>query len=177
MANKKKKGRWAYLEDFQKSLAGEYVYTGDYYAYQEQGKSRRQALAELWLLCIPLAAAALGAGCIPDLWENRPYLILPYAAGLVAAASLLWGLWGLSTGGDPLRAYVYRKTVCRLPVRATVTAVCAGLTLVGTLCAAVLTKIEGEQASFLLLFGLESVVFLAAIGTNWKVKKLIWSKR
>lgn len=175
--DREKKGRRAYLEDFQKNVAGEYVYTGEYYVYQERGKSRRRALAELWLLCGLLAAAAVGAGCVPDLWMGRPYLILPYAAGLAAAASLCWGLGRLSAGGDPLRAYVYQQTVCKLPVRAAVTAVCAGLTLAGTLCAVIFTKTDGEKLNFLLFFGLEFVVFSAAMGTKMKLSKLVWSKR
>jgi hypothetical protein len=42
MADKKKKGRRAYLSDYVLDVSGEYIYTGDYYIADTQGKDYKR---------------------------------------------------------------------------------------------------------------------------------------
>ncbi|MGM9537966.1 MAG: hypothetical protein ACI3VN_06500, partial [Candidatus Onthomonas sp.] len=156
MEEKKRQGRRSYLNDFQQNAAGEYLYTGAHYTFVEQGKNRRRFLTELWLLCGVALAAAVAGGCIPGSGMDQCfYVMLPYAAGLVGAISLCWGLGRLTAGGDPLRAYVYEQTVEKLPGRAMVTAVMAGLTLLGSLVRLILSGFSGKVWGSLLFFALE----------------------
>ena len=88
---KKRRGRRAYLEDFQKTATGEYVYTGKLHYYETQGLERRQALLRLWLLTGAIAAAVVVSGCVPAAgMSNTFYVLLPYAGALLSAASVVW---------------------------------------------------------------------------------------
>ena len=42
--NKKKKGRRAYLDDFQTTVSGEMIYCGAYYGFQGGDRARRRFL-------------------------------------------------------------------------------------------------------------------------------------
>ena len=91
---KKRRGRRAYLEDFQKTATGEYVYTGKLHYYETQGLERRQALLRLWLLTGAIAAAVVVSGCVPAAgMSNTFYVLLPYAGALLSAASVYGGDW------------------------------------------------------------------------------------
>ena len=53
---KKRRGRRAYLDDFQKTASGEYVYNGKMHYYQSEHMGRKKAIFVLWLLIPPLKA-------------------------------------------------------------------------------------------------------------------------
>ena len=129
---KKRRGRRAYLEDFQKTATGEYVYTGKLHYYETQGLERRQALLRLWLLTGAIAAAVVVSGCVPAAgMSNTFYVLLPYAGALLSAASVVWLMCRLAAGGDPLRHYVYTATVAQMRVRGRLVLIFSALTLVG----------------------------------------------
>lgn len=111
---KKKKGRRAYLEHFQKE-GKDYVYKGESVDWPAGGMTRKRALLELWL-CIGLGAVCAAAGgCIPGTGVgNCAYVLLPYMVWLMLEVSMLWSLCRLSAAKSPLRDYVYRQTVARL---------------------------------------------------------------
>ena len=63
---KKKKGRRAYLNDFQKNGAGGYVYKGDLYQYTDGEKQRKKDLLTLMgLVRLAAVIVAIAAGCLP----------------------------------------------------------------------------------------------------------------
>ena len=100
---KKRRGRRAHLDDFQKTATGDYIYTGQLHPFKPGAFTRRQALLRLWLAAAGLAAVLVAAGCIPVAgMRNTFYVILPYAASLLAAASVVWLMCRLTAGGDPL---------------------------------------------------------------------------
>ncbi|MCC8182312.1 MAG: hypothetical protein LIO45_04970 [Clostridiales bacterium] len=174
---RRKWGVNAHTDEYQRTATGEYVYTGSYYAYQDRGKSRLRAMAELVALWAVSFAATVAAGCIPGTgMEDRAYAVLPYAVQLAASVSLGWGVLRLAAGGDPLRAYVYDETAGRIPRRAVVTAAGCALAALGELLGLLLA---GEGESFLPVicyFGLEILVFSGTILTKWKLSKLCWEK-
>ena len=177
MGEKKRRGRRDYLNDFRQNAAGEYLYTGEHYAFVEQGKSRRRFLIELWLLCGGALIAAVAAGCIPAAgMDSCFYVLIPYVVGLVAAVSLCWGLGRLTAGGDPLRAYVYQETVEKLPGRAALTAAAAGATLIGTAIRLILSGFDGKFWSSVLFLALEAAVLaLSLLAKRW-VQRQTWTK-
>lgn len=122
---KKRRNRRAYLDAFRRDAAGKYIYTGDVYRW---GTPRRPVLVRLWLYGIGTFAAELAAGCVPGtkieaLW----WVLIPYAAGLIFAGVLLWHIYELTDGGDPVPEFVWQKTAGRLPWFSVATAVCAGV--------------------------------------------------
>ena len=129
---KKRRGRRAHLDDFQKTASGDYVYSGKLHPFKPGVYTRKQALLRLWLAAAGLAAALAAAGCIPVAgMRNTFYVILPYAASLLAAVSVVWLMCRLTAGGDPLRDYVYAATVAQFRLRSTVTAVLCAAALAG----------------------------------------------
>ena len=70
MAEEKKKRphRRAYLNDFKRNVAGEYVYTGKHFRWQQEPKP---VLLRMWLQGGIAALAALANGCIPNTGMDR----------------------------------------------------------------------------------------------------------
>jgi len=175
MAEKKRKGRRAYLEDFKPNAAGEYIYYGAHYAW---GGGRKRTLARLWLLSAASFCVSLANGCIPGTgMDGRPYVVLPYVAALIGAFSQLWAVGRLSSGGDPLREYVYEATVKKLPLRAVLTAVCAGVAILGELAGVVLTQFSGGILFAILFMALETVVLAASFLLRRTILRLEWTKK
>lgn len=167
---KRRRGRWAYLEDFQQNVAGEYIYAGAHYAYADAaGRSRRRLLAGLWLSAVLAAAAIVAQGCIPAVgMRGCAYVVLPYAGALLSCCSLLWAIGRLSVNKEPLRAYIYKSTAAALPLRAILTACFTGATLLGD---CVFLAINGmpEPAPSLGFLGLGLLALLSTLlGLRWR---------
>ena len=160
MAEKKQKGRRAYLADFQRSASGEYIYTGATYAYSAvSGKTRKQTLIRLWLKGGAAFAAAVVQGFIPaGGMLNCVYVLLPFAAELLSACSVLWAIVRLTAGPEPIREYVYNASAAALPGRAVLTACFAAATLIGETVFLLLHAAERSAAGWLLC------VLMAAVG-------------
>lgn len=125
---KKKKGRRAYLDHFQKE-GNDYVYKGKSVDWPAGSMTRKRALLILWL-CIGLGAiCAVAGGCISGTgMGNCAYVLLPYMVWLMLQVSMLWSLCRLSAAKSPLRDYVYKATVVRLGGLGIAGAVSAGVT-------------------------------------------------
>lgn len=124
--------RRSYLNDFQPTVSGDYIYTGALYSWAEPGLARRRALIRLWLGAALPAMLIVAAGCIPvPGMQNCPYVLLPYAGALVSQAAVVWLMGRLSAGGERLRAYVYEATVGRFRVRGGCALCFTALTLAG----------------------------------------------
>lgn len=168
-----RRSRKSALEHYQVNAGGEYVYTGKYLRYQ--GESRRRALLTLWVICVPMAAAAVACGCIPAPgMVNTFYTLLPLMVELVLAVSCLWSLGQITAGGDPMKEYVYRDSVERLPGRLTATMVFAGLTAGCELL--YLIRNGGFGLEMGLVLGLQAVVFLLAMGAKSNISGMKWTE-
>lgn len=169
--------RRAYLDHFTKTASGEYVYAGGYYAFQDAGKSRKRALAELWICWGCATAAILAGGCIPAPGVGScAYVLIPYVAAVIAAFSMLWAVGQLTAGGDPLREYVYRDSVEKLPRRSLATAVCALLALAGE---GVYLALHSGQAGAAWGAGFLALMAVSAGAALWcrsAILRLKWTK-
>ena len=118
MADKKKKqaGRRAYLNDFHRDLTGAYIYDGSHFHFA--GDGWKQALLRLWALGIVLVVLVLAGGFSGETMAHCVFQILPYLMEVGAVGSVVWALVRLTSGGEKLRAYVYKATVQALPGRA-----------------------------------------------------------
>lgn len=178
MAEKKKNGKRAYLDAFQKNAEGKYEYKGELYRWQGTGQERKKALGKLWILCIGMLAALGIAGSVKAPGAlNCAYVILPYVAEFVAGISVFWGLCRLSAGGDSLRAYVYQAAVEKIPGRAVVTAIGAAAAFVGEIVFALRNGLDGKGAGFVVFLLLEGVIIILVL-LLWKsIRKMEWSKK
>lgn len=175
MAEKKRRGRRAYLSDFQPQLDGKYVYTGALHYYE--GADRKRSMALLWGLTAALAAGALVPGLVRAAgMDNHFYVILPWAAELMAAVSVVWAMCRLSVGGDPLRDYIFEATVAVLPLRAAISAGLAVLTLAGE-CVYLFLNGPGEKLpGTVALVAAQAVLVLSALGLRKAISGLRWSE-
>ena len=171
------KKRRSYLDHFHKNAAGEYIYSGEHYAYTTEKKPRRRALGELWVLCALAVATTLVGGCIPvPGLSGCAYVLIPYVVGVIASCSLIWTMGQLSAGGDPLREYVYLTTVKKLPHRTLITAAASCLAVLGE--AVYLLRIGGgEKTGLAVLFLVLEVVAAVSAALAWGCcKGLSWDK-
>lgn len=173
---KKRRGRRAYLEDFQKTASGEYVYTGTLHHYPDGGRfSRAQALARLWAAAAAMAALALLGGFLPAAgMQNTFYVILPWAAGLVSVGSVVWLMCRLTAGGNPLRDYVHAATVGRFGVRGGAVTACAALTAAGELLCLALQGAGGSLAASLVFLASQGLLFAAGLWWLRFTRRLEW---
>ena len=134
--NKKRGGRRAHLNDFHVNLAGDYVYTGAHYTYVDQGGGCSDAPAML----------------------NCWYVILPYICEAAAAVSVIWAVARLRKAEDPIREYVYKKSVQPLPHRAMLCMIFAGLGFVTMVLYLVMNGSGGRVASVIVYLALKALV-------------------
>lgn len=175
MAEKKYKGRKAYLNDFQKNENGEYVYQGNLYAWQGESSLLRKKLFLLWGIGIAMVGLLASSA-----WVDAPgatgtfYVVIPVCAALIFGVSMLWGLGRLTAGGNVLRAYVYEATVVQLPIRAMFTLVSAGAAIIGELLFLIINGSGEKLPAALVFLVMESTAFLLSWIFRQKVLKMRW---
>ena len=169
MADREKKKKRAYLDDFEKDLNGNYRYRGAHYRYAGE-IPRGKALARLWALC------GGGAGVWPGARARAPlYLELPYMAALVLALYAVVVLVRATRGGDPMRAYIHEQTVQKLPFLCVASAVLCGVAAAGQGVALFADggQLLGAHGVFILFEIAACAAFAAAAGM---VKKMSWNR-
>lgn len=177
MADREKKKKRAYLDDFEKDLNGNYRYRGAHYRYAGE-IPRGKALARLWALCGGGAALTVAAGALPGATAHAPaYLLLPYMAALVLALYAVVVLARLTRGGDPMRAYIHEQTVQKLPALCAAAAVLCGAAAVGQGIAVFLGGVQlllGTHGIFILfqLAGCAAFGVAAALA-----RRMVWEKQ
>lgn len=169
MADAKKQKRRAYLDSYQRDQDGKYAWHGDLYTFQGSGrqapeKELRRELGKLWALCGIMMGALIAAGCItaPGM-DNCFYVILPYGAGMVAGVSVCWALYRFTTGGNPLKSYVYSASVGALPHRTALAALCAALCIAGDILFVCRGGLEGKLLGFVLFLALNGLFAAASL--------------
>ena len=195
MAEKKRKGRRAYLDSYKKKEDGSYAYEGDLYVYVgsilasnspgngglkvgiPKGNGLKKELTRLWILCGALLCTLLAAGCStapgPD---SFAYVLLPYAANLVACVSVCWGMGRLAKGGNPMKAHVYDASVAQIPGRALACAICSGAVVMGE---GIYLFQNGAGGRILAVFGflvLETAALILALWTRKLAVGMKWEK-
>lgn len=170
-----RKSRKSALEHYQVNAGGEYIYTGGYMAYVEQGKTRKRALLELWVIAGGMAAGAVACGCIPAPGaQNTFYVLIPLMVSIITAIACLWTLGQVTTGGDPMKEYVYRDSVLKMQGRFIAAASFAGLTVLTELLYLILSGGWGVAA--LAVVVLEALVCGFGILGKRLFLTLVWQK-
>ena len=178
MAEKKKKGRRAYLNDFQKDEKGQYVYQGVLYEWKGGEGTLHRELLVLWGLCIAMIGSLLAAACVDAPGAmNAAYVVLPLTVSLLFGISAGWGLWRLTSGGNPLRAYVYEQSAGRIPVRLAGTMLGAGAAIAGEMIFLFRNGFDGKQPYAFLFIVLEGLAFTLAMVFRQRISKMAWEKQ
>lgn len=172
---KKKRGRRAYLDDFQVTVSGEYIYVGDTYAFQGSKQAHRRLLFQLGGLSLAMVAATVTAGCIRAPGTlNCGYIVIPYVVSLVSAISLVWALIQLATAGTTLRSYVHHRTVEAFPTRSMLTVICSSISILGELLYVLLNGTEGMAGGMLLFLFCQAAVLTGALLWRRLTDRIVW---
>lgn len=160
--NGKKKGRRAYLQYFTRTLNG-YEYTGPVCRCQNQPRERKRLLRQQGGCCTVMAAATVIAGCMPAPGtSNCFYVLLPYLWVLTAVILTCWAFGQLAGGGEPMRRYVYDRSLPKLPVRLGFTMAGAALTLTGEMIYLLMGADDGKLWAAMLFMVCQGGILAAA---------------
>ena len=174
MADREKKKKRAYLDDFEKDLNGNYQYRGAHYRYAGEHPHSR-VLALLWLFCGGGAALTVGAGALPGATAHAPvYLLLPYMAEVGLTGSIVWAMTRWQAREYPMRAYVYKATVKALPGRCMAEAVLAGAGAAAEVVYLLLSGAGGHGLMAALYLLLKAVSVAAALSARRLVLQSRW---
>jgi len=177
MADKKKKNRRAYLNDFKKNEAGEYEYQGVLYAFADSEEARKRAYTKLWLLLALTAAAVIGSGCVSGAGIlNTFYVIIPYIGEISCLFALTHYHFKLLTKGDEVREYVYTKTHPRMAPAAMLLAFFAIVGFAMSLLYSILSGFADGAVNTVVYLVLKAVSAALALIYRNAFSKLEWIK-
>lgn len=129
---RKKRDRKSYLHDFEKTSDGSYVYAGR--TWHADPAVRRRLLIRLWALQLVMLTAAILPGFVTTAGLlNTFYVIIPYVFWLISDFFLAYTLGNMTFGGNPLRNYIYERSIARYPSRIMVPLTGAALTALALL--------------------------------------------
>lgn len=106
------KKRYSYLDDYKKGMDGKYVYYGKHYAFRgtdAQLKWYKGMLGITSFLAISLfvISGLMDAGALWSCW----YVIIPFALEILAIFVLAWKAVTLLFEKNPVKSYIYKRTV------------------------------------------------------------------
>ena len=173
MAEKKYKGRKAYLNDFQKNAQGEYEYQGNLYEWQGEKKEYLKHIGILLACCVIMLTMLVLGTCLdaPGAFDCI-YVMFPAAIGLVFGISAAWGLGRLCFAEYPMRAYIYEATFQAIPFRSMGVMISAGITIAGELLYLLLHGAEKMLTGALILLLAEGMGLLFAFFMKKTVKNM-----
>lgn len=126
------KNRYSYLDDYKKGMDGKYVYYGRHYIYQGELPLRSYkwmlGITDILLTALYIIGGLQNAGVLWSRW----YVVLPFAAEVVAIFLLIWKSLSLMFEKVPVKAYIYKKTVPWFRPLGLIQAVLSGLSVIGT---------------------------------------------
>ena len=160
--------RKAYLDQYKPDAAGRYVYKGSYHVWPED-MTRKRFLGITALYSLITLGAMIGAGCIPAPGVgNKFYLIIPYAVGIAAAASVCFALARILGEGDKLRSFVLTDAFEKFEARSGMTRIAAAIAAAGEAAFLVLGDYPEK-----VLFGVAFIVLEAlAFAAQWRLYRM-----
>lgn len=154
--------------------AAEYNHTGITYTWLSP---RKQVLIKLWLCGAGAFAAQLAAGFIPyTRLEDRAWVLLPYAAGLLLTGALLWHIFELTDGGDPMHEYAYQKSIGRLPALSIAGAACSALAAIGEFAQIFMQDFTGKPLAGAAAALLACASLALCVIVYRQIKRLEWQQ-
>lgn len=116
MAGQKKRDKRDYLKNFEKSPGGSYVYTG--MTWHADPVLRHRILVKLWALQAVMLMSVILPGLVTTAGLlNTFYVILPYVFWFLSDIVLIYTLGSITFGGNPMRDYIYQRSVTQYALR------------------------------------------------------------
>ena len=166
--------RWGYLNDYQKTARGDYVYTGRVYLLSGDGKRYRVILAAL---SFGAAAVTVGSGCINAAGlSNTFYVILPYIGEVAAVFALCWNTVRLLAAGKEVKAYVRTALEKYLPPAALGLIIFSAAGLIASSVFMILNGTEGKPVQCAVYLVLKATALIMGIFTRRHVKAMRWEE-
>lgn len=175
MTGRNKPKKRAYLDAFEKNAQGNYVYAGELYYWQGVETDRRRQMRLLWLLSVVLLGSAALSLCVTAPGTlNCAYVLVPCAGSFLGAISVCRGLYRLSAGKNPLRAYIYNASVKQIPIRALCTCAGAAISIAGEIIYVLSNGTEEKRTGFLVFLLLEGIIFMTSLSVERRIVKMRW---
>jgi len=177
MADKKKKGRRAYLSDYVLDVSGEYVYTGDYYEATAEKGDVQKLFKKVFVLVIGAFALLVGVGCLSTgTTSGAFYVTLPHTAAIILSAFCIYDSWTVMRSKGRLRTHDYETSAQRLKGFSISAGVCAFAAAAGQTGYTVLKGGKATRtADILFLSGCFAAAMLYYRAFTIK-KQILWQK-
>ena len=114
---KKRKGKYAHLNDYRLADDGAYEYVGVYHEWADEADAAAYTRAATILLAAAIACL-VAAGCVPAPGTfGAFYVVVPYACSIVGTALACAACVRLVREGTRVRDHIYEKSVPMLPAK------------------------------------------------------------
>lgn len=157
---------------------GKYAYEGRLFTFCEDKIRYPKMLFTMWTMAVLLFILTVAGGCVPAVGVgNTFYVLFPFMGQTVAAVSVLWGMFRLTEGKNPMREYIYEESVLKIPGRAAMTLFFTVLTLIGEMIYFIRHGFEGKlpgSAAFVLL---EAAAAFLCLYLKKYMKALVWTQK
>ena len=116
---KKRQSRRAFLNEFHLNEKGEYVYEGKMIGFVEKSVTYRQYLKQTCKTAILIFIFTAAAECLPAVTMSKfGVTMISWLGQIIVACLVLYAIWRIFWGKNPMREYVYKASQEKLPTRA-----------------------------------------------------------
>ena len=172
---KKRRGRRYYLNDFH-LVGSEYVYRGNMYAFDGGQRERRRFLTLITLGSFVSLLTAAGQEVFPPVeMSDSLFTTIPWLLQMIAVCTVIWGVYKLLRGNDPMREYVYEKSVKKLPVRLLISMAASFVTFASEAIYIVIKGFGRSAVNTVMRPSLALVNGLLCLSLHLLVKKARWN--
>ncbi len=165
----------AYLDDFRRTVSGEYIYAGDMHRFDGDKPLKKSVLKYILLSAVSFVLI-VACGCFRVAGMNAcAYVLLPYTAGLILNAIALWAVCRLSFSSNPVRDYVYKATVPRFSRCSMFSLICFVVTLIGDIVFVAINGFGRFLVNNIIFYVFVVCCFLLSLIAYLGFKKLPWT--
>ena len=112
-----RKNKRAYLRDYHQNPSGGYDYKGTFWLW-ENAETRKAFLRTGWAMLILALILMIAAGCLPAPGtDHAPYVLIPYAAGILACALGMMAMMRLTGEKEKIRGHIYDSSIGKMQPR------------------------------------------------------------
>ena len=166
--------RWGYLNDYQKTASGEYVYTGRVCTLADSKRYRTALTA----LSFGAACVAVASGCVNAAGlRNTFYVILPYIGEMTGVFFLCWNTVRLLAAGRQVKAHVRDALEKYLPPGALALIVFAAAGLIASPVFLILHGTEGKPLQCALYLAAKAADLALGVLARRQIKAMRWEEQ
>ena len=171
------KKKYSYLDDYKKGLDGTYVYYGRHHVFQGSPEELRRYKWILGITDLLAAALFIGSGIMDGgaIWSTW-YVVIPFALEVVTIFLLVWKTITLLFEKNPVKSYIYKKTVPWFQPLSVLLMVFAGLSVLLTgLCMILKSSFVKPTGCIYYMILQLAMAVLAFVFFRW-IKRSAWEE-